>query len=206
MMPSFFGMTAMYKKSCLRRANRADLQFLSEIRRCRRCAWMQRDDLVHVSRLQYLLYMLGGAGYSQLPSRFSYLAGRHDDNPNTRAVETCHSAKVKNDFFLALTNQVVHRPFQLLALPAESDSSSQFEHNDVGLHLLALNLQHRLDPLALSIFSGCGFFLPEVHRSSTGKPEIVAEEKTSGSKVLLPKRPGVEASPNTDLRFHNLIA
>jgi hypothetical protein len=36
----------------------------------------------------------------------------------------------------------------LLALSAQSDSSGQFEHNDVGLHLPALNLQHRLDPFA----------------------------------------------------------
>jgi len=87
--------------------------------------------------------MRGGARYSQLACCLLHFAGRHHDNPNPSAVNKGYAGQVENNFFPSLTHEAFDGPFQLLALPAERDSSRDFQDNNVGVHVLGLNLQHK---------------------------------------------------------------
>jgi hypothetical protein len=98
---------------------------------------------MYVRHLQHLLHMAGSACKSQLSSYLFQLTGRHHDDPDTSAVNISHTGQVEDNLFPQLTRQAFDRPFQMLAIPADRDSSGYFQDNNVRLQLLGLNLEYK---------------------------------------------------------------
>jgi hypothetical protein len=61
-----------------------------------------------------------------------------------------HAGEVKDNLFPLPTHEPVDGPFQLLAFPADLDSSRYFQDNNVKAQVRGLNLQHK--PSSFPIF------------------------------------------------------
>ena len=75
---------------------------------------------MYVRHLQHLLHVASSACEPQLPSYLFQLAGRHHDDSNSSAVNIGDAGQVEDDLFPKLTRKAFDRPFQMLAIPAES--------------------------------------------------------------------------------------
>jgi hypothetical protein len=105
------------------------------------------DEFVDADELQYLFYMFVDPGQSQLSTSLLHLPGGGHDDPNASAVDMRHAGQIEDDlFFLLLVDKAVDRPFQLLTLSADRDSSRDLQHNDIGWQLPGLNLKHERNP------------------------------------------------------------